>query len=198
MGAPLGNLDAILRSARDAATTLYDEGGWVLVAIVIASVAAWGLLFSRWVHLRAQRRAYQRAGRGLYGDGPASPAAMEMWVSGEVGRLYDGLGTIQALAALLPLLGLLGTVLGMLQTFEVIQVEGTGDARLMADGIRQALLTTQAGILAALPVLLGLRYLNSRAGRIANRLELDSHAAVAGSRNGGSRASDASYMGAPG
>ena len=178
MNAAAMDSNALVDLAIQSARSVFDEGGWVLGAIAICSVVAWGLLFNRWTQLRARSKAYELEGDALYGDMQTSRTAMEMWVNGEVGRLRDGLGVARALATLLPLLGLLGTVLGMLETFEVIKVEGTGDPRLMADGIRQALLTTQAGILAALPVLLGLRFLHSRVDRMAGLLELNSHKSI--------------------
>lgn len=60
-------------------------------------------------------------------------------------------GTIALLAALAPLLGLLGTVGGMVKTFEVIAVFGTGNARALASGISEALITTQTGLVVAVP-----------------------------------------------
>ena len=65
-------------------------------------------------------------------------------------KLTSWLGTIQVITAILPLLGLLGTVTGMIKTFEVMTVFGTGNVRGMADGISQALITTMAGLLTAL------------------------------------------------
>jgi biopolymer transport protein ExbB len=163
----------------DSMAEILHEGGLVLVAIGVVSVVAWTLLFWKWAWLRAQSAAHAEIAHDpALASRSGTRVAMDMWVSGESGRLEDGLGPIQVLAALLPLLGLLGTVLGMLDTFEVIKAEGTGDPRLMAHGIRKALLTTQAGILAAVPVLLALRYLTSRAQRLISRVELDSHRAI--------------------
>jgi len=61
------------------------------------------------------------------------------------------LPAIAVLAAVAPLLGLLGTVLGMIQTFDVIAVFGTSNAKAMAGGISVALVTTQAGLMVAIP-----------------------------------------------
>ena len=58
------------------------------------------------------------------------------------------------LAVIAPLLGLLGTVTGMIQTFQAITLFGTGDPKLMAGGISQALVTTVLGLLTAVPLLL--------------------------------------------
>jgi len=63
------------------------------------------------------------------------------------------LSSIAILATLLPMLGLLGTVTGMINVFEVIAMNGSGKADLMADGISQALLTTASGLIIAIPVI---------------------------------------------
>ena len=63
-------------------------------------------------------------------------------------------GTIKVLAAVAPLLGLLGTVVGMIATFQMITLFGTGDPKLMAGGISQALVTTMLGLVVAIPLVL--------------------------------------------
>jgi len=69
---------------------------------------------------------------------------------------------IASLAAVAPLLGLLGTVMGMVHTFETIERFGFGNPVLLADGISEALLTTQAGLLVAFPLLLANTYIKRR------------------------------------
>ncbi len=71
----------------------------------------------------------------------------------EIPRLEWGLTTIKILAAVAPLLGLLGTVVGMIETFQSITLFGTGDPQLMAGGISQALVTTALGLVVAIPLL---------------------------------------------
>ena len=68
-------------------------------------------------------------------------------------RLEGTLPTIAIIGSLLPMLGLLGTVLGMIEVFEVIAEHGTGDPMQMAHGISQALLTTASGLICAIPVI---------------------------------------------
>lgn len=74
----------------------------------------------------------------------------------ELERFLGPLGTI---AAISPLLGLLGTVTGMIQAFNAITTEGVGDPRILAGGIGEALITTAAGLIVAIPALFGYRYL---------------------------------------
>jgi len=88
------------------------------------------------------------------------------------GRLQRHLGVIASLGAATPLLGLLGTVLGMMQSFDALATSHGGDPSALADGISQALLTTQAGLVVALPVVLAHRHLRSRLRRFFTLLEL--------------------------
>ncbi|MCW8945298.1 MAG: MotA/TolQ/ExbB proton channel family protein [Sedimenticola sp.] len=71
----------------------------------------------------------------------------------EVPRLVRGEGLVKLLAGVAPLLGLLGTVVGMIVTFQSISLFGTGDPKLMANGISQALVTTALGLIVAIPLL---------------------------------------------
>jgi len=74
-------------------------------------------------------------------------------VTRELPLLERGLSTVKLLAAVAPLLGLLGTVVGMIATFQSISLFGTGDPKLMASGISQALVTTMLGLVVAIPLL---------------------------------------------
>lgn len=85
--------------------------------------------------------------------------------------LYRRLRTIQVLASVAPLFGLLGTVTGMIATFDVMAVSGTGDARGMASGISEALITTQCGLMVAIPGIIMAVYLTRRAQNAENRLD---------------------------
>ena len=86
----------------------------------------------------------------------------------ELERHTEIVGTIAAVA---PLLGLLGTVLGMILTFEVIQDEGLGVVSSLAGGISQALVTTFAGLSVGIPALIGHRYLLTRVDGLVLELE---------------------------
>ena len=77
-------------------------------------------------------------------------------------ELSKSMRSISVAAAVAPLLGLLGTVSGMVHTFEIIEMFGFGNPVLLADGISEALLTTQAGLLVAFPLMLAYNYLSSR------------------------------------
>ncbi|MCA2018403.1 MotA/TolQ/ExbB proton channel family protein [Vibrio tritonius] len=86
-------------------------------------------------------------------------------------QLERGLSMLKLLAALAPMLGLLGTVTGMIETFQVITQFGNGDPKVMAGGISMALVTTVLGLVAAMPLLLSHNILSSQAESIRNILE---------------------------
>lgn len=85
--------------------------------------------------------------------------------------LEKGLSMLKLLAALAPMLGLLGTVTGMIETFQVITQFGNGDPKVMAGGISMALVTTVLGLIAAMPLLLAHNILSSQAESIRHILE---------------------------
>ncbi|HDZ9222659.1 TPA: MotA/TolQ/ExbB proton channel family protein [Vibrio cholerae] len=89
----------------------------------------------------------------------------------EQNHLETGLSMLKLLAALAPMLGLLGTVIGMIETFQVITQFGNGDPKVMAGGISMALVTTVEGLIAAIPLLLAHNILSAQAEAIRNILE---------------------------
>jgi biopolymer transport protein ExbB len=86
----------------------------------------------------------------------------------ELERFLSALGTI---ASISPLLGLLGTVTGIIKAFNAINAGGMGDPRMLSGGISEALITTAAGLLVAIPALIAYRYLRGRVDRIVIEME---------------------------
>ena len=90
------------------------------------------------------------------------------YVLHDLQRFLTALGTI---AVISPLIGLLGTVMGMIQVFTVIMVQGTGNPANRAGGISEALITTAAGMIIAIPALISHRYLVRKADELIIELE---------------------------
>jgi biopolymer transport protein ExbB len=86
--------------------------------------------------------------------------ALQEAILKEVPAMERFLSTLGMLAAIAPLLGLLGTVTGMIDTFHVITLHGTGDPRMMSGGISEALVTTMLGLSVAIPIMLAHTLLN--------------------------------------
>ncbi|MCW8833802.1 MAG: MotA/TolQ/ExbB proton channel family protein [Colwellia sp.] len=97
----------------------------------------------------------------------------------ELPKLSSMLTLIKIISVVAPLIGLLGTVTGMINTFQAITLFGTGDPKLMAGGISQALVTTVLGLVVAIPMVFLFAYLNSRSKNIINILQQESTGIIA-------------------
>ncbi len=97
----------------------------------------------------------------------------------EVPKLSKRLTLIKIISVVAPLIGLLGTVTGMINTFQAITLFGTGDPKLMAGGISQALVTTVLGLVVAIPMVFIFAYLNGRSRNIVNILQQESTGLIA-------------------
>lgn len=89
-------------------------------------------------------------------------------------ELHRHLGALGTIAGVEPLLGLLGTVSGMIHTFNVITTQGVGNPNQLAGGISEALITTAAGLTIAIPTYIAYRYLQGRAAYLLSELEEES------------------------
>lgn len=174
------------------------QGGGIGYAIIV--VAAFGMLLAlvRWLMLtitglqvRAQMKSSTPSKGNPLGrimlayeehrqsDLETLQLRLDDAVLKELPKLESGLNVVKVLAAVAPLMGLLGTVIGMIVTFQAITLFGTGDPRMMAGGISQALVTTVLGLIAAIPLLLLHAFAASSARRIGQVLEEQSVSLVA-------------------
>lgn len=177
-----------------------QQGG--LVGWVILLLGAFGLLLAVWrmvyltrvgrgvsaqMHDLSAPRADNPLGRiiGVLGPKPqlADLETLELKLDEailqETPPLEKGQGLLKLLSAVAPLLGLLGTVTGMIVTFQAITQGGGGDSRLMADGISQALVTTVLGLVVAIPLLFLHTLLASRSKGLIQLLEQQSAGLIA-------------------
>ena len=97
----------------------------------------------------------------------------------EIPKIERGLITLAVLAAIAPMLGLLGTVSGMIETFQSITLFGTGDPKLMSGGISQALVTTELGLAVAIPLLLIHSAISGKSNRLVQILDEESASLIA-------------------
>ena len=166
-----------------------EQGGVIGYLIILIGVVGVGLGLERVVvtFLTQRRQRAELAGASDGGavrqmrDAAASPdyrnsadalsAKLDEIVATAAQRLNRGLPTLAILAAVSPLLGLLGTVTGMIETFQVITLFGAGDPRLMSGGISQALITTQLGLSVAIPLLLIHSFAQGRANELTSVLD---------------------------
>ena len=174
------------------------SGGMVMLPILMVSFFMWLLILNRLLFLRRlyvrnipRERAgemvrdnqmppdkYQGANslmvREFLAERSGNPELDDNILDEIVVRLVSSLdaylAAIRVLAAVAPLLGLLGTVTGMMRTFDVITVFGTGNARAMAGGISVALITTQTGLMVSIPGLYMSSFLAKRANNLKYRI----------------------------
>lgn len=89
----------------------------------------------------------------------------------ESGKMEKGLVVLETVAGIAPLMGLLGTVLGMIEVFQVITEQGLGQTQNLSSGISQALITTVAGLTIAIPALIAYNYLNHKVENLVLEIE---------------------------
>lgn len=133
----------------------FESGGDVLIAIFVATLLMWTLILERYWFLRtAYRKMVRETKEEWYARGDRSSWAAHqirrMMVSRVSRELRRTVPLIKTLVALCPLLGLLGTVTGMVVVFDVMAVAGSGNPRAMASGVSRATIPTMAGMVAAL------------------------------------------------
>ena len=162
---------------RDGFSGLFEQGGLTLWAILFASILLWILIIERyWFHWRQLPALRTRLRDTWHAQRATVPATLafrriEALVGDLRAEASRNLLALNALTVILPLLGLLGTVSGMIKVFEVITVFGSGNTRGMASGISEALVTTMAGLFTAISGLYFVSDLESRADDIARRFE---------------------------
>lgn len=166
------------------------QGGQV--GYVVLALGAFGLLFALWRGIvlllkgnainRQLKRDTADSGNALgrvlkvYEDNPDQDVEtlelkLDEAILRETAPLERGLPLLKVLYVVAPLLGLLGTVVGMIVTFQQITLFGTGDPRMMAGGISMALVTTVQGLIVAIPLTLLHSLLQSRARQMIQTLE---------------------------
>lgn len=112
-------------------------------------------------------------------DNEVLEAKLDEAILKEIPQLESGQNLIKLFAGIAPLLGLLGTVTGMIATFQAITNFGTGDPKLMAAGISQALITTVLGLITAIPLLLAHSFVNSKSKQLIQVLDEQSAGLIA-------------------
>ena len=134
---------------------LLEVGGTVLTVIFFVALLMWTLIIERfwyilWVHPEQAIRV-ARDWDGLEDKlSWESQVVRRLWISQIMMDLGARLALIRSLVSVCPLLGLLGTTTGMVEVYEVMAIEGSGDPRGMAAGVSQAMVTTMAGLVVAL------------------------------------------------
>ena len=153
-----------------------EQGGNVLLVIAFVTAVMWTLILERFWYFSKSYRHEEKRTQAIWDARTDhfswnSKQIRRVLISDLTAHLNWGLGMIGTLVALCPMLGLLGTVTGMIQTFQAITLYGTGDPKLMAGGISQALVTTVLGLTVAIPMVLLHTLVSGRSRRIVQVLQ---------------------------
>ena len=147
----MGEVDALIARGDWAACEALAEShagkGWPVVRVLRAGLA-----------VRGERRE-------------TIESVLQESILRELPRLERGISALAVIGAVAPLLGLLGTVTGMIDTFRVITLFGTSDPRLMSGGISEALVTTELGLAVAIPIMLIHTWLSRRVDKVVGDME---------------------------
>ena len=167
---------SVIADAFIAIRSFFEAGGDVLWAILAVTTLMWTFIIERlWffrrilpTRIKATLSSWPTLNRGAAWQVRAIRRQLISEISLEARRF---LVLIRALMAVLPLLGLLGTVSGMIQVFDAMAFSGTGSTRLMAGGVSAATIPTMSGLVAALSGLYLVTYLEQRAANEMKRAE---------------------------
>lgn len=160
---------------------LMDSGGPIMWVLAGMFLLFWTLVLERYWYIRQRFPVWMNERRQQWnvicadaGNSRLPQAVRAAWISQAQEQLLTPLSVMKMLVSLFPLLGLLGTVTGMIATFDAMAVSDSGSPRAMTVGIWQAILTTLAGMVLAIAGLFSLAHLERRARRslakLANRL----------------------------
>ena len=157
-----------------------DQGGAIMYLLLLANIVGFAILFWKLFVVFDAKKNMQRLideikakylAIGEVKDASMSVQILKDEVQTKVHNLEGGLTTIKIIASVAPLLGLLGTVIGILSAFKVISEQGLANPSMFAGGISMALLTTVAGLIVAIPHFIGYNYLTGLLDDLEIRLE---------------------------
>jgi biopolymer transport protein ExbB len=147
-----------------------ELGGDVLLVIGILTLFMWVLIIERLIYFRVGHKKMILAAQEIWGQRADhqswnAHAVRARLISMVSRQMEKNIALIQTCVALCPLLGLLGTVTGMVEVFEVMAISGSGNPRSMASGVSKATIPTMSGMVAALSGIAMSTYLQRKAGR---------------------------------
>lgn len=139
-----------------------ERGGVIVYILIVMNIIGFTIMFWKTLSLYLANKKVELISNEIVHDIKITDIAyIQSLVSLRVKRLEFGLDTVKIIASLSPLIGLLGTVVGILNSFDSITHLGLGDPTVFSSGISIALITTVAGLLVAIPHYMGYNYIIS-------------------------------------
>lgn len=157
-----------------------SQGGSIMYLLLLLNIFGMSVLLWRVIVILDFKKNFNKAHDEVKNELSSvsldkNPEVALMMIKDEVGskvhKLEFGLNSIKIIASIAPLLGLLGTVIGILSAFNVIAEKGLNDPALFAGGISMALVTTVGGLIVAIPHFIGYNYLVSMLDDLEMKLE---------------------------
>jgi len=149
-----------------------DRGGIIVYILIAMNIIGFTIMFAKTIILSiANSKIEKISNEILQNISNKDIAYIQSIVSLRVKKLEFGLDTVKIIATLSPLIGLLGTVVGILNSFDSITHLGLGDPTVFSSGISIALITTVAGLIVAIPHYMGYNYIISFLDNIEIKIE---------------------------
>lgn len=146
------------------------EGGWVVYTLMIASLIMWATIIDRWWYYKRVLPAEAAAALSVWRSRPEhkswyARAIRQMMISRLNANMTANMQILRVSVPLCPLLGLVGTVVGMLEVFDSMSLLGNADAKSMASGVSHAMIATLSGLAVSVTGLYPLYYFEARSRR---------------------------------
>ena len=147
--------------------TFFETGGDVLIALFCVTFVMWAIIIERFSYLKLEYPKQANTTLSFWNQRPDKESWHSQQIQSEIvsrtrQKITQFMPLLKTLIAICPLLGLLGTVTGMIEVFDVMAIAGSGNPRAMAAGVSRATIPTMAGMVAALSGL----YFSARLNRL--------------------------------
>jgi biopolymer transport protein ExbB len=149
---------------------LINEGGWIVYALMVASLIMWATIIDRWWYFSRVLPHEAESALAAWRSRPEhkswyARAVRQMMISKLNAGMTANMQILRVSVPMCPLLGLVGTVVGMLEVFDSMSLLGNADAKSMASGVSHAMIATLSGLAVSVTGLYPLYYFEARARR---------------------------------
>lgn len=153
-----------------------DRGGVIVYILIVLNIIGftimlWKFLQYSFIKFKKEKLVQSIVDKLQARNSRFEEITFQNTISHQINKLEVGLNTVKIIASIAPLLGLLGTVIGVLNSFDSIAKSGLGDPSIFSNGISIALITTVAGLIVAIPHYIGYNYFASYLDSLEHNIE---------------------------